>query len=90
MGNWQASFINSLPVLMFVCICDMLRPILAPEVEKRLRRKLTDGEWHYYLLEGYRKGEAEYRQQVIRQWCQRLADLKVIHDFVWGNSKEDM
>jgi len=83
MNKWQDSLINFLPVLMFMWVCDMLRPILAPDVEKILRRKLTDGEWRYYLLESYRKGEAEQRQQMSRQRCQQLADLKIMHDFVW-------
>ena len=53
MNNWQDSFLNSLPVVMFVCVCDMFRPILAPELEKRLKRKLTDWEWYFYLLDSY-------------------------------------
>jgi hypothetical protein len=69
---------------MFMWVCDMLRPILAPEVEKGLGRKLTDGEWLYYLLESYRKGEAEQRRQIVRQLYQQLADMKIIHDFVWN------
>ena len=84
MDNWQDSFIKSLPVVMFVCICDMLRPILVPELEKRLKRKLTDGEWSFYLLDSYLKGEAEHQKQIILQWCQQLVDLKTIHDFVWN------
>ena len=84
MDNWQDSFIRSLPVLLFVCICDMLRPVLAPELEKRLKRKLTDWEWSFYLLDSYLKGEAEHQQQIMRQRYQRLVDLKIIHDFVWG------
>jgi hypothetical protein len=83
-NKWQDSLINLLPVLMFMWVCDMLRPILAPEVEKGLGRKLTDGEWLYYLLESYRKGEAEQRRQIVRQLYQQLADMKTIHDFVWN------
>ncbi len=85
MDHWKDNLINLLPALMFMWVCDMLRPILAPAVEKRLRRRLTDGEWRYYLLESYRKGEVEQRQQIVRQWCQRLIDRKIIRDFVWNN-----
>ena len=85
MNKWQDSLIILLPVLMFMWVCDMLRPILAPEVEKRLRRKLTDGEWRYYLLESYRKGETEQYQQIARQWVQQLFDMQTIHDLVWNS-----
>ncbi|MFC2071218.1 hypothetical protein ACFLUU_00660 [Chloroflexota bacterium] len=85
MNKWQDSLINLLPVLMFMWVCDMLRPILAPEVEKKLRRKLTDGEWRYYLLESYRKGETEQYQQIARLWVQQLFDMQTIHGLVWNS-----
>ena len=74
---------NLLPVLVFVGMSDMLRPIIAPELEERLGRKLADQEWHFYLRERFRKAKAEYREQIVRQWCQRLVDRQIIHDFVW-------
>ena len=78
---------NLLPALVFIGMGDMLRPILAPELEERLSRKLTDEEWYYYLQESYRRAKAEYRQQIIKQWCQGLVDRKIIHDFVWEIEK---
>ena len=87
MNSSEDSFkaaMNLLPVLVFVGVSDMLRPILAPEIEGKLGRKLTDGEWYYYLQESYRKREAEHRQQMVRQRCQQLVDRQIIHDFVWG------
>ena len=86
MNSLENSFkaaMNLLPALVFIGMRDMLRPILAPELEERLERKLTDEEWYYYLQEGYRKREAERHQQIISQWCQRLVDRKIIHDFAW-------
>ena len=86
MNSLEDSFkaaMNLLPAVVFIGLSEMIRPIVAPEVEKRLGRKLTDSEWRYYVIESYRKKEAERRQQIARQWFQRLADLKVIHDFVW-------
>jgi hypothetical protein len=83
MDNWQENLIDMLPLAMFMWACNMVRPILAPEIEERLRRKMTDGEWLYYLMVSYLKGEAERYQQAVKEWCQQLADLKVIHDFVW-------
>jgi len=86
MNSLEESFkaaINLLPALVFIGLSDMLRGIVAPELEARLKRKLTDGEWRYYLIESYRKREAEHYQQIVGQWCQRLADMKIIHDFIW-------
>ncbi|MFC2006216.1 hypothetical protein ACFLVG_04610 [Chloroflexota bacterium] len=84
MDSWQDSFINWLPVLMFMWGCNILRPILAPELEKRLKRKLTDWEWSFYLLDSYLKGKAEHQQQIMGKWYQQLVDLKIIHDFESG------
>jgi len=75
---------NWIPVLVFMGMSDMLRLILASEVEERLGRKLTNEEWHYYLQENHRKREAERRQQIVGQGCQQLADRKIIRDFVWS------
>ena len=61
---------NLLPVVVFIGLSEMIRPIIAPEVEKRLKRKLTDGEWRYYIIESYRKRESEHREQIVRHWCQ--------------------
>jgi len=86
MNSLQDSFksaMDLLPVIVFTGISDMLRPIVAPEIEGKLGRKLTDQEWHFYLRERYRKANAEYHQQIVRQWCQRLIDRKIIYDFVW-------
>jgi len=86
MNSWQDSFraaMKLLPVAVFMGMSPMLRPILAPEIEERLGRKLTDLEWQYFLQESNRKSEVDSRQRVISQWRQRLADRQVIHDFVW-------
>ncbi len=77
---------NLFPVLVFVGMRDMLKPILASEIEAKLGRKLTDQEWYFYLRENYRKAEVDSRQRVTGQWEQRLADMKVIRDFVWGEN----
>lgn len=87
MDNRQESFktgMNLIPALVFIGTSDMLRGIIAPELEKRLGRTLTDWEWGYYLQESHRKAEAESRQQIFSQWRKRLVDMKIIHDFVWG------
>jgi len=87
MNSLQDSFkaaMDLLPALVFMGMSSMLRAILAPEIEKRLGRKLTDWEWGYYLQESYRKAEAESRQEIARRWRQRLVDRQIIYDFVWG------
>ncbi len=85
-GSFKAAM-NLLPALVFIGLSDMIRGIVEPEVEKRLRRRLTDWEWRYYIIESYRKREAERQQEIIRQWCQRLVDRKIIHDFIWGEGR---
>ena len=50
MNRWQDSLktgMDLIPVLVFMGLNSMLRGILAPELEKRLGRKLTDWEWEY-------------------------------------------
>ena len=87
MNSLEDSFkiaMNLLPVVVFMGMSDMLRLILASEVEERLGRKLTNEEWHYYLQENHRKRETEQREQMVRQRVQQLADRQIIHDFVWG------
>ena len=89
MNSLQDSFkaaSNLIPALVFIGMCDMIRPIVAPEIEERIGRKLTDWEWQYFLQERNRKSEADSRQQSIGQWRQWLADRQIIHDFVWNNS----
>ncbi len=83
MSRWQDNLINFIPVLGFIGTCVMLRGILAHDIEKQVGRKLTDWEWQYYLQESYRKAETDFRQQIVRQWRQRMIDRQTIHDFVW-------
>ena len=87
MDNWQENFktgMNLIPALVFLGLNSMIRPLIEPELEKRLGRKLTDWEWEYYLQESYRKAKVDSQQQTIRLWQQRLTDIKVINDFVWS------
>jgi len=72
-----------IPVLAFIGMSDMLRALLASELEERLGRKLTDWEWQYLLQERSRKSELDSRQRIVSQWQQQLADRQIIHDFVW-------
>ena len=87
MNSLQDSFkkaMDLIPALVFMGLNSMIRPIIAPELEKRLGRKLTDWEWDYYLQESYRKIKVDSLQEIAGQWHQRLADMQTIHDFVWG------
>lgn len=84
MNSLQDRLTDFIPVLVFIGTSDMLRGIIAPEIEKELGRKLKDSEWEYYLQENYRKAEAESQQQIVRQWMRQLVDMKIIHDFVWS------
>ena len=89
MNNLEDSFraaMNLLPVVVYIGLSEMIKPILARDVEERLGRKLTYEEWSYYLREYYRKREAERHQRIREEQYQQLVDLKIIHDFVWNNS----
>jgi len=77
---------NLIPALVFIGMNDMLRALLTFELEEQLGRKLTDWEWQYFLQERNRKSEVDSRQRIVSQWRQRLADRRIIHDFVWNNS----
>ena len=87
LDNSSKAAMNLLPSVVFIGLSEMIRPIVAPEVEKRLGRKLTEDEWRYYILESYWKGEAERQQQIVSQWYQELAARKVIYDFVWNENQ---
>ena len=88
MIRWQDNLINFIPILASMVTIDMLKSIMAPELEKKLRRKLTDPEWHFYLREGFRRAETDSRQEIVRQRLQRSDDMKIIHDFVWRQDEE--
>jgi hypothetical protein len=78
-----------MPVIGFMGIIGMLKPILGPELEKKLGRKLTDWDWEYYRHESFRKLIAVLQQEKDRQRLQRLYDMKVIHDLVWSRNPID-
>jgi hypothetical protein len=87
MNSQQDSYkeaLDLISVLVFIGLSEMVRIMLAHDIEERLGRKLSDCEWQYFLQESNRKAELESRQRIISQWRQQLADRQVIHDFVWG------
>ena len=86
MNRLEESFktsIDLIQVIVLLGLNPMIRPIIAPELEKKLGRELVDWEWEYYLRESYRKAKVDYQHEIFRQLQQRLADMKIIHDFVW-------
>lgn len=86
MDNWQENLktgMNLIPALVFLGLNSMIRPLIAPELEKRLGRKLTDWEWEFYLQESYRKFEVDSQKKAMQKCRQWLVDRKIIHDFVW-------
>ena len=83
MDKWQDALTYFMPVVGFMGIIGMLKPILAPELEKKLGRKLTDWDWEYYRHESFRKLIAGLQEEKDRQRLQRLDDMKVIYDMVW-------
>lgn len=86
MDSWQDSFkagMNLIPVLVFLGLNSMIRPLIELELKKRLGRNLTDWEWEYYLQESNRKAKADSEQKAIQQHRQWLNDRQIICDFVW-------
>jgi len=88
MNSLEDSFtaaMNLLPVVVYMGLSEMVKTIIAREVEEKLGRKLTYDEWRYYLREYHRKREAERHQRVVEQQYRQLVDKQIIHDFVWNN-----
>jgi len=81
--NISVASTNLIPVLVFIGMSDMLRALLAFEIEEQLGRKLTDLEWQYFLQERGRKSEVDSRRRIVSQWQQWQFDRQIIHDFVW-------
>ncbi|MFC1909113.1 hypothetical protein ACFLXD_04585 [Chloroflexota bacterium] len=78
---------NCIPALVFIGMSDMLREMLAPEIEKKLKRKMNDWDWQYYIRENFRRAEVDSRQEPIRRRQKRLGDMQIIHDFVWREDR---
>ena len=74
---------NWIPALVFIGMSDMLREILAPKIEMKLKRKMNDWDWQYYIRENFRRAETDTRREINGRRQQRYDDMKVIHDFVW-------
>ena len=85
MKRWQDNLIDYIPVLVFVGTIDMLKKVLAFEIEEQLGRKLTDWDWQVYWEEMSKKAEFEAEQKMHMEWQARFNDRKIIHDFVWNN-----
>ena len=86
MNNLNESFktgVDFIPCIALLGMTSMIRPMIAPEIEKRLGRKMADWEWGYYLEEGCRKFKVDSPQDMVGQGLQRLAVMQIIHDFVW-------
>ena len=86
MGSLDESFkagITLFSVMMLAGVCESYRPMIESELGEELGRKPTNEEWHYFLQECYQKVKANFQQEQFRRWSQKLADLKIIHDFVW-------
>ena len=86
MNSLEDSFkaaMNLMPAVVFIGLSEMIKPIIARDVEERLGRRLTHDEWSYYLREYYRKREAEHHQRIQEEQYQQIVDRQIIHDFVW-------
>ncbi len=89
MNNLEDSLetgISMFSVMLLAGVCETYRPIIESELEKKLGRKMTNEEWHYFLQECYEKAKADLQQERFRRWSQHLSDRKIIHDFVWHNN----
>lgn len=64
MNNMQKIHDAALTTVRFVAFCgafDMLRLLLAPEIEKELGRKMTDEEWYRHLRKSFEQMSMEER-----------------------------
>jgi len=69
--------------LVFSTFGDIFEAFVKPELEKRLRRKLTDSDRRAYLSELDKRAEFEGGEIMRRERHAAIHDLKTIHDFVW-------
>jgi hypothetical protein len=87
MDNWLCEFQKDLnilvPTVVLGVFLDAFNAVVLLELEQRLGRKLTDWDLQHLSREAQRKAEAESRQEIVRQRLQRLADMEIIHNFVW-------
>ncbi len=88
MDNWRSELQKGMDLLgtlmMFGAFNDMFNAFVRPDLEKKLRRKLTDWDWQAYLRETRREAEFVTEEEKRRQRLARMDDLKTIHDFVWN------
>ena len=88
MSSLEESFKTGM-VLMSVMLLagtfETYRPTIESRLVKKLGRKPTNEEWHYFLQECYEKVKVDFQQEQFRQWVQLLADRKAIHDFIWNH-----
>jgi len=91
MDSWQCGFQRGMSLLSIMLTLgtfnDIFKAFIRPELEKRLGRKLTEWDWKAYLREVDKKAECEAEQRIHRERQARINDLKIIHDFVWKQSK---
>lgn len=92
MDNWQHGLQRGMDLLGIMLalstFSDIFKAFIKPELEKKLRRKLTDSDCQAYLRELNKKAEFEAEQKMHRERQARINDLKIIHDFVWSEGKK--
>lgn len=87
MDNWKNDFRNGMnllgTILVFCAFGDIFEAFVKPELEKRLRRKLTDWDRRAYLRELDKRAEFEVEKFMHRERQAMIHDLKIVHDFIW-------
>jgi hypothetical protein len=87
MDKWLCEFQKDLsllvPTLVLGVFLNAFNSVTLLDLEKRLRRKLTDWDLQYLSRQAQRKVEAETWKEKASRWQQWQIDRKVIQDFIW-------
>jgi hypothetical protein len=92
MNDWESGFRHGVEILAAVREAalgtGMVKALIRPEIERRLKRTMTDLDWQVFLDEVAKKASFE-AQEKARQWLEtQTGDRKNIHDLVWGINPE--
>ncbi|AHB13465.1 hypothetical protein [Dehalococcoides mccartyi] len=84
MNRTVLNLITSVAVVaVFNDVDRMLKAFIGPELEKKLRRPLTEWDWQIYRQEKANRDQYTAWNDYLTQRQRWIIDMQVIHDFVW-------
>jgi hypothetical protein len=87
MSDWEQTLKDLMPLAaaagMLAATDTMTRAVVGPELEKRLGRPLTDGDWQIYWKEVAAKQQCMAWANSFIQCFHQIVDCEKIRRFVW-------